>query len=387
MSAENLLNGRSVESSSGLEGGCGAAGGTLRVAAVPAAWVVEGQPPAGNTGGKLTTRAEKPDLTIKLDWLNTTLPCRQLQAVADLVSVHLGESVRNEWGKHTYRNHLSWESSAALFWTEGRLECLLSLNGDSLDFIPVEKQRQFLADLKKLGAKGTKIDIALDDYERRVSIEEIERAFNSREVCGFRLGERKKPTRWKGDQLEIIGDSFDLGRRGGNGSGKALKVYDKMLESGGEIDAIRWELKLSGERAEQVFDRLASCETDAVLVRVMTVCLGGCVDFKAEPAETHLDRRPRLAWWESLLSVLGSAKLVVSRIVPPLQRTLVYMRHSYARTLALARVIVEGIGGDFHGMIEEWAQQGERKIDWNRASQIDLGLDLLAIGSPRGIPI
>jgi hypothetical protein len=334
----------------------------------------------------LTDQGKKPDLTIKLDWLNTTHPTCRREAVVALVSVYLGEPEHVEWGKHTYREHLAWETSAALFWSEGRHECLLSLNGDSLDCIPIEKQRKFLADLADLDAKGTKIDIALDDYARRVPIEEIERAYKAREVCGFRLGQRQNPKRWKGEHLLPIGDSFDLGRRGGNGSGRSLKIYDKTLESHGEIDAIRWELKLSGERAQTAFECLASSFTDESLVRKMAGFLGGCVDFKTDPDETHLDRRPRLHWWESLLSILGSARLVVSRVVPPLQRTLLYLRQTYAKKLALARVIVDGIGGDFAGMVETWVQEAELKIDWKRASQLDLLLDLKALGAPPGVP-
>jgi hypothetical protein len=369
------------------QAGPAAHSGSPRAAGPASAWVVEGPPPAGNTGGKLTDGAEKPGLTIKLDWLNTTHPCGQRDEVAKLVSVFLGEPEHQLWGKHTYREHLAWETKAALFWTEGRAECLLSLNGDSLDFIPVEKLRQFLADLDDLKANCTKMDIALDDYQRRVTIEQIEQAFKAKQVCGFRLGQRQNPERWKGQQLQPIGDSFDLGRRGGNGSGKSLKVYDKALESHGEIDAIRWELKLCGERAGQVFEDLCGYESDAKLVKKLTNCVGGCIDFKADPNQTHLDRRPRLAWWQSLLDVLGSARLVVNRVTPPLQKTLLYLWETYIPKLAVGRVIIEGRGGDFLGMLMGWLQAAEKEVDWNRMGRLDLGLDFVALGVPRVVPI
>jgi hypothetical protein len=335
----------------------------------------------------LTEGEEKLGLTVKLDWLNTTHPTSKRDEVAKLVSAFLGEPEHQPWGKHTYREHLAWETKAALYWTDDRGECLLSLNGDSLDFIPVEKQRQFLADLAGLGAKGTKIDIALDDYQRRISITQIETAYQARQVCGYKLGQRQNPTRWKGDQLQPIGDSFDLGRRGGNGSGKSLKVYDKALESKGEIDAIRWELKLSGERATLVFECICGCSSDEKLVKKLTSYVGGCVDFLDDPNETHRDRRPRLAWWQSLLDALGAARHVVNRVVPPLQKTLLYVRDTFAKKLALARIVIEGLGGDFLGMFDSWLQEGEAELDWNRAGRLDLCLELAAIGAPRGVPI
>ena len=343
----------------------------------PKAWEV---PPVGNTGGKLTS-----GLTVKLDWLNVTFPATKRDAVVSLVGEYLGEPEHHAWGRHTYREHLAWPTSAALFWSDGRAEALLSLNADSIDCIPLDRQLKLLGQLEDLGAKGTKIDVALDDYERRVSIDQIEAAYMAGQVVGFRLGQRQNPRRWESRELQSVGDSFDLGRRGTNGSGKALKVYDKLLESRGTLDCIRWELRLSGERAETAFECLASSLSLASFVRKLTQYVGGCVDFKADPDETHLDRRERLPWWQKLLDVIDSARLVVHRTIPPLQKSLNYLRETWAKKLALGRVIIEGLGGDFFGWVSDVVDEGEKRIDWNRAGGLDLGLDLQLIGAPRAL--
>ena len=85
--------------------------------------------------------------------------------------------------------------------------------------------------------------------------------------------------------------------------------------------------------------------------------------------------------------MLSSAKLIVHRTVPPLEKSLLYLRDSWAKKLALARVIVQGLGGDFFGMLEGWCNEGEEEIDWDRAGGLDLEISLSRVGAPCGIPI
>ena len=51
------------------------------------------------------------------------------------------------------------------------------------------------------------------------------------------------------------GATFYCGARGGD---RYLRIYDKNYESNGEIDSVRYEMQLRGERANAIFDHVAS---------------------------------------------------------------------------------------------------------------------------------
>jgi hypothetical protein len=315
-------------------------------------------------------------LTVKLDWLNVTFPAGRRDEVRELVSRHLGEAEYRPYGRQTYQESVAWPSSALLCWSEGRPEAWLSLNADSVDLVPAAELLPFLRALDELGAKGTRIDVALDDYDRRLSIDMVEAAFNAGHVVGFRLGHRQNPKRWADGKLESTGDGFDLGARGSKGSGKFVQFYDKSLESRGAVNAIRLEVRLSLERSTLAWECLVSSCSEESFHRKLREIVGGAIDFKSKPHETHVHRRPRLGWWQDLLDVLGSAVFVVHRPKVPLQRTMEYLRNTFSRKLSLARIVCQSLGHDLGEILDTWMDRAEPSIDWQAVGALHLGLNI-----------
>ena len=107
---------------------------------------------------------------------------------------------------------------------------------------------QLMHDLEALGVKCTRIDLAADDFTRkRLVMDVIHQAATAGHVVGFRCYDPRRPL--KNMQTgQLAGDTAYFGKRGNHGSGRYVRFYDKGLESNGEVDSIRYEVELSGQR-------------------------------------------------------------------------------------------------------------------------------------------
>ncbi len=345
-----------------------------------AAWSISGPPPRGNTGGKFTN-----GLTIKLDWLNSTFASHRLKEVRAFATATWGRPEEVTFGRHTYEMSERYPGGAVLFWTESkpRAEFLLSINGDALDLIPQAEQLAFLRRFEDMGAKCTRVDVALDDYSRQLlDLEAIAAAADAGNFSQFR---RKKVTREQqrlGGRMIDTGFSIDWGRRGKDGSGVSVQVYDKGLESKGEIDSNRFEVRFAKERAKMLGECLFGSSTDESLVEKLRNAVGGAIDFIDRAAgDANLSRCPRLGWWQQLLDVLGRARHVVKRAVPPLQRFVEWFKRSVAGQLSVVRAVFNSAGQDFEHFTT-WALDLAEPRACQHNGKRALGLDFRACYSP-----
>lgn len=316
--------------------------------------------------------------TVKLDWLAGTVPIEHLNVVRGFVSDYLGAAERRDYGLHTYQESWAWSCGAVLCWTEGRREAFLSLNGDAIDFVPLVRLRRLLDELHALGLRASRVDLALDDYGGQLRLEDVEAAVSAGNFAGYRVVKPERPQKLVGGRMVDDGRGVSFGRRGKDGSGRFVQIYDKDLESKGEIPAVRLELRTSKEHADELFKRLVGVRSDAELSAVMCQVLAGSIDFVERGAETHRDRMPRLLWWARLVTVLGGpVKLAVHRVVPPLERWWLYARKAVLPSLALVRSVVEGQGytADFASLLCDLLDEAEQKIPWQKQGRRDLGLN------------
>jgi hypothetical protein len=126
------------------------------------------------------------------------------------------------------------------------------------------------------------------------------------------------------------------------------RIYDKLLESCGEVDCIRWEVEFSNERAHEVGRNLSALVEDPTAAeRFISSQIAGNIDFRIRGNETHVDRRPRLSWWSMLVARLGEARTVVSRLKNSLQASAAWIKKSVAPTLAKLHFASQQQGRDF----------------------------------------
>lgn len=288
-----------------------------------------------------------PSLSIHLDGFRGTFPAECRPLVLALLAPRLGEP-EPVVGSGFYTRALAWASGARLFTDPTQANMggreLLSLGGEAMQAFDVDGQLQLLADLHALGFKGTRVDPAADDHQRIASMDDVHEAGRAGHYCGLRLYDPRRPQTQAG---ELKGDTAYFGRRGGDGSGKYLRIYDKKLESDGAIDAIRYEVELSGERAAEAFRWLAACKSAEAFRLVLGGLIGGAIDFRERDrasSDRHVDRVPRLTWWEKLLELLTSAPIAIARTKTTLQRRVEWAVKSVGRILVEAAAVVEAQG-------------------------------------------
>jgi DNA relaxase NicK len=151
-----------------------------------------------------------------------------------------------------------------------------------------------------MGRKCTRIDTRLDwqcpDGQRVGLIDLVVQSCRRCEQCHAR--------RWKliedNDGVESAGHGAYLGKRGKDGSGRFVRVYDKGLETTERPAGTweRWEVEHSGDVANDVAVKIA-CDDDWMYT-AKTIALGA-VDFRENNGSRELARRPRVAWWEQVL--------------------------------------------------------------------------------------
>jgi hypothetical protein len=110
--------------------------------------------------------------------------------------------------------------------------------------------------------------------------------------------------------------------------------------------------------------------------------VGGAIDFIDRAAgDANLSRCPRLGWWQKLLDVLGRARHVVNRVVPPLQQSVEWFKRSVAPVLSVIRMMFNSEGRDF-GRFITCALNAAEPRSFRHVGKRALGLDFRACYSP-----
>jgi len=167
--------------------------------------------------------------------------------------------------------------------------------------------------LQDLGGHTTRVDLAWDDKEGLLDLDEV----------GSALAERRFVSRWRqwqhidSDKLTdggwVRGDSYYMG------SGKSdaqLRCYDKRaerLQKGHDVEADHWvrvELQLRRKRSDAAARLYTSVTTRAgAVMRKLTGVLRGYVEFKQQVPDPNKSRWPVAAWWLRFLGWAEKAKL------------------------------------------------------------------------------
>lgn len=148
-----------------------------------------------------------------------------------------------------------------------------------------------------------------------------------------------------------------FGRRGKAGGGVYVRFYEKGAQLCLPYDVLRFEVELSGERAQDAAWRIVS-EGD-VYAGVAASILAGVIDFRAgfgaERGGAHAARdTERHGWWGRLLALLAPAvKLHRSKRVPAtIDSIREWVENTWRRPLALL--------AEFYG--DAWASELFRRL-------------------------
>lgn len=329
-------------------------------------------PPPLLLGGILSQTAPSPcqEGPVRLHWLRGTCPMLGLDELATRIDqCFQGGPQVKEHAQYRYELAYCWQPwGVELCFDDDPASqrhgnrALLIVPGQALDHLGPEQQLLLLKDLhNRFGFTATRIDCAFDDYERVITPSQLNEALVAERVIskGFLLCDPKHPRR---DGV-IDCDQINFGRRGKDGSGKFLRIYDKALQGEG-MNCIRWEAEFSGKRARGVADALSQADSVPALAGLLGGFVAGSIDF-VEPTgragDKNLSRLKRPDWWQQLQSRMGEARTMPNRIpVPTLVGKVEWIANSVAPTLALLR---EAYGEeDFAHWIESAVRKATHRL-------------------------
>jgi hypothetical protein len=270
----------------------------------------------------------------------------------------------------------------------GKCRCLISIPGKVLSAMKMLDVRRLALGILLTGLHCTRLDIALDDFGKRLSFQTIINALLIQNYSKFRAWDFRYS---KGGGVCIYFGSRE--------SARCTKIYDKSVESKGKVNAYRIETKFGSKIAQNVLldwlvldpDELGnSWETTSA--RYLMESVVGSINFidrSVKPNEKNLSRLPRLAWWQAFVDLVGGEIYHTAPMAQTsLQKSTQWHKRSTLRSLIC---VLQGLGKDAEAWILnqlEGAAQSltavhhhrirQYKLEWARykAWSVDIALDM-----------
>jgi len=278
-------------------------------------------------------------------WLRNSFDYEKLEVVKAMVCSIFGVCELCYNGILRYTTRYVWESGVSLCFDEDpdvrqkshRNRITLDIPGSACDELTAPDLLLLMQWIRELGGKCTRIDVFYDDYDRRVSLEELRTAIDEHDFTYFRIaGKNQTLDRTKKENGGLTYDAVTFGRRGSAGSGKYLRVYDKNLESDGEENCIRWEVEFTERYAEKVFNILSGA--DGYLEVFAVACgalVGGCIKFVHRNGDKNIDRLELYDWWKEITEDLGVLRVRIGKKKNTLIGMMEWTERQFAPTLSV----------------------------------------------------
>lgn len=189
--------------------------------------------------------------------------------------------------------------------------------------------------LKANKVHSTRYDVALDDYRRMVSDEQIIKACKVGNCSGFRKYQRKTSAFIKNDEYQTI----YLGA-----SKKMVRRYDALPVHG--EDCHRWELQLREHHArkfidvfyknEEIWDSFSIEDSVQAFSKFLLDYLLGSVSF-IKKSDKNLDRCPLLSWWQRFINKLEAQPtwITLPKVEKSIQKTIDWHYRQVSSSLAI----------------------------------------------------
>lgn len=270
----------------------------------------------GTGGSKTRLNSQTPSEAIEvcIDWLQFTgdVPAGELHRMFMRLEELLREKLVLRPGKPTMTGR-TWQNSGRspnsfkVAWDKqdqnGKCHCFIGIPAGVLSSLTVLQIRQIAEELTDLGMVCTRIDIAVDDFKKRLSKEKVIKALTLRNHTKF---SKKK-----------IQDSFDdgwclyFGRRD---SARCTRLYDKHAESKGKIQSTRLETQFNAKVAKIVLGKWLEISPEALgeqwqreSAKYLMKSVIGSIDFvdrASNPDEKNVSRLKRLDWWQKFCDLV-----------------------------------------------------------------------------------
>lgn len=292
----------------------------------------DANPPSSNTGGDCPVECG-------IDYLRGTVPIRYSGQARDLISacfkvdfVLSTDRDGNPLGTSFYKmrfetqHHISFLAiNRSMADASSDQHCLIDISGQALERLTSQQLHDFFIELALMQFHCTRIDLKIDDFTKTVSPFLAMRASQVNNKTGFR--------RFNYRQDDRNATTFYAGVRGRNGGGKFVRIYDKYIQSNGDVDSVRIELEASAQKALDIFCDITTIDVSLWPSFIIGV-LDSSISFIDRAVNSRVCRAPKLSWWSWLFD--GSVSFSFSRVVKAsvLSRTKKWLENQVSSSLA-----------------------------------------------------
>lgn len=278
---------------------------------------------------------------VGLHWLRISIVRQYLPKVRTYLDCYFGQSSQDDYGLWSYDSRFFWPNGASLNYDSAaeRADSVhngkftVEIPGQALDGIAQTDLHLFLLSLRQFSPTCTRCDVFFDDYSRTINPHELHEIVKSHDYSGYRKGQIKQGY----DNGCLIHDEIDFGKRGPNGSGQYLRIYDKVLESDGKKNCVRFECEFTKERSHKVFEKLSQVTTVDAFATLCGALVGGSVKFVHRNGDKNISRLTVYDFWKEILELLGSVVVRISTKETDISGKYNYIYRQVSPTLALLR--------------------------------------------------
>lgn len=246
---------------------------------------------------------------MRIDWLEGTISKRPISDILhELQRYFCGFDWQElDRGAMGYTHSALVAVSGRVYWNPERVDMgvHVSLPSTALDQLGMSSE-SVLRDLRGMGFKCSRLDIAADDFDGNLSLSVIREKVLRKEIV-FRAQKVSEDR----DLLGGSGNTIYFGKRG---SRSVMRIYDKSaqqadLHKGVFTHWTRAELELRGERAEAAARVIAAnWDTWHEIARGWFLAF---LDFKEPGLDSNKSRWVTCAWWSIFLDNAVKIRLVL----------------------------------------------------------------------------
>ncbi len=279
-------------------------------------------------------------------------------AVSMAIQCDFGDWIDTQGGHNDYQRHLKGPEGARIDYDRRGSGVAgdgfyfhVTLPGKAARLMDEDRGRKLLQYADSNGGKATRIDMAMDDYERVLSVDEIDAATSTEDFVS--RTERVLVMKSHAPRsTETTGQTLYIGK---TKSRRICRIYDKLLEDG-EHDCIRWEMEEKKSAAEELLKQLIARDpvtnkprpwSDVAKERLLSF-----LDFRDAGSHSEVERRERCKWFALLVRNLSRAKVYPASTPKTLDEVKDWIEKQIGPSL---RVVVLAAGGsleEVYGWIE-----------------------------------
>lgn len=293
--------------------------------------------------------------TVKLDWLQGTVSSANFR-IEDFFDTLLG---MDEIDKYEHFSETNFQGKVyssyykSLFGVTIRIESgcesprhLFTFPGSYLSKLSFHQQHTIIRFLADADFRCTRIDYAVDDYDRIMRPSEIYKQTVSDShinVKGYRSCVFHQSHTI---QQHDSGATLEFGKPGGK---KRYLIYDKYIQSNGEINSIRYEGRVYKKLAESHFATIYSvlrnyhlCD-ESLYAQLLFSLNIGLIDFVDRSANAKIERCPQLDFWTSFVADIPAIKLSPLGKKNTLYARMHWMARTWSRTISIIKTYMGSV--------------------------------------------